>query len=142
MGHGMGHRMGHRMGHIRALMGHRMVCEVAFQRVCLEEAALGGRAGLRVGPGFGPGRMGRASGRVGVALFGVREPSLFGVREPCLICVQSIFVLSESQTPELEYKTASIRQHRRSVWGKRTVSVWGKRTVSNLYPVSAKKTPI
>ena len=43
------------MGYIRALMGYGMVCEVAFQRVCLEEAALGGRAGSR----FGPGRMGR-----------------------------------------------------------------------------------
>ena len=32
---------------------------MAFQRVCLEEAALGGRAGLRAGSGFGPGRMGR-----------------------------------------------------------------------------------
>ena len=40
-------------------MGYGMVCEVAFQRVCLEEAALGGRAGLRAGSGFGPGRMGR-----------------------------------------------------------------------------------
>ena len=27
---------------------------------------MGGRAGLRVGPGFGPDRMGRASGRAGV----------------------------------------------------------------------------
>ena len=55
----MGYRMGYRMGYIRALMGYGMVCEVAFQRVCLEEAALGGRAGLRAGSGFGPGRMGR-----------------------------------------------------------------------------------
>ena len=37
---------------------------------------MGGRAGLRVGPGFGPGRMGRASGRVGVeSVWGKRTVS-------------------------------------------------------------------
>ena len=41
------------MGYIRALMGYRRVCEVAFQRVRLEEAALGGRAGFRVDSGLG-----------------------------------------------------------------------------------------
>ena len=58
--------MGYRMGYIRALMGYGMVCEAAFQRVCLEEAALGGRAGLRAGSdGPGRGRAGLGSGRVG-----------------------------------------------------------------------------
>ena len=69
---GLGYRMGYRMGYIRALMGYGMVCEVAFQRVCLEETALGGRAGasgrvrLRAGSdGPGRGRAGLGSGRVG-----------------------------------------------------------------------------
>ncbi len=65
------------MGYIRALMGYRTVCEVAFQRVRLEEVALGGRAGFRVDSalgrigcagdrlGSGRGRVGPGSGRVG-----------------------------------------------------------------------------
>ena len=44
-------------------MGYRRVCEVAFQRVRLEEAALGGRAGFRVDSGLG--RVGCAGHRVG-----------------------------------------------------------------------------
>ncbi len=47
------------MGYVQALMGYGMLCEVAFRRACLEEAALRGWAGLRVGSDFGPGRMGR-----------------------------------------------------------------------------------
>ena len=53
LGYRMGHRMGYRMGYMRALMGYRRVCEVAFQQVRFENAALRGRAGIRVDSGFG-----------------------------------------------------------------------------------------
>ena len=105
--------MGYRMGYIRALLGYGMVCGVAFQRVCLEEAASGGRAGLRAGSGFGPGRMGRVgvgpgSGPAGSGRAKLRPGwagpnfgsgrgglgvALFGVSEPCLIRMESVFVL-------------------------------------------------
>ena len=76
--------MGYRMGYIRALMGYRRVCEVAFQRVRLEEAALGGRAGFRVDSGLGRvgwagrrggssrGRAGLGSGQASVGLVWVK----------------------------------------------------------------------
>ena len=62
VGYRVCYRMGNRMGYMRDIMGYRLACEVAFPRVCLGEAALGSRAGLRAGSGFGPGR----TGRVGV----------------------------------------------------------------------------
>ena len=84
LGYRMGHRMGYRMGYIRALMGYRRVCEVAFQRVRFEEAALGGRAGFRVDSGLGRvgwagrrggssrGRAGLGSGQASVGLVWVK----------------------------------------------------------------------